>query len=295
VLVAGYASIDLVWTAESVPGPDRTAILTGPVEPEPRFGGCAPIVAMQLARQGQSAGLVSWLGDDAPGRAYRVELESAGVDTTFTVFAPGQASPRSLLIYDPNGGVTCCFHPSGSAAQTLDAGTAGQMEQVRALALTVGPARLTSALLERRPRGSIVAWDVKADPDAFPLSLRAQLLRQAQVITLNRGELAFVADGVPGVAADTDDEALLQRIRSVTSGVLAITSGGSGARVVWPDGDVQLPADAVTDVDPTGAGDVFFAGFVGAKLRRLDPIAAGRLATAAAASFLRDRKRERSL
>jgi sugar/nucleoside kinase (ribokinase family) len=148
-------------------------------------------------------------------------------------------------------------------------------------------------LLERRPAASLVAWDVKADPDAYPVELRARLVHQAQVITLNRGEIAFVAQAVSGGRSFADDEARLQRVRAVTPGVLAITSGEAGVRILWPDGDVHVPASPVPNVDPTGAGDAFFAGFLGAMLRRQDPVAAGRAAVIEAASFLKGKKEKR--
>lgn len=294
VVVAGYASIDFVWRSTSTPAPNRTAILTGPVDPDPHFGGCAPIVAMQLARQGQRVGLVSWLGDDAYGRAYCAELESTGVDTTAMVFASGQASPKTLLIYDPAGGTTCCFHPSGSGTHTVDAVAARQIDHARALAITVGPAQLSSALLELLPKSALLAWDVKADAEAFPLELRARLLRQAHVITLNRGELAFVADAAGVRNLVSDEDWLLQRIRDAAAGVVAITSGETGVRVIWPDGDVRIPADPLVEVDPTGAGDAFFAGLLGATLRQLDPDMAGRVAIAEATTFLRAKKETRA-
>jgi sugar/nucleoside kinase (ribokinase family) len=287
VLVAGYAGVDLVWTAASPPGPHRTALLTGPVEPRPRFGGCAPIVAMLLARQGHRVGLVSWLGDDACGRAYRAKLEAAGVDTQATVFAPGQATPRSLLIYDPDGGVTCCYHPSGSADQKLDARGQAQLAHARMLALTVGPCALTAALLAQRPAGSRVAWGVKADANAYPVGLRRQLLEEADVITMNRDELAFVAEALPGGMSASDDDARLACMRRATSAAMAVTAGRAGVRVAWPDGDVQLPASPIEAENPTGAGDAFFAGFLGALLRDLDPVESARAGMAEAVGFLR--------
>ena len=102
VVAAGYASIDRAWTVNLPPAAGRTTLLGGPVE-APRFGGCAPTAARRLARLGCRTGLISWLGDDADGRAYLAALAADGVDVRGVEVAAGQQSPRCYLFYDPDG------------------------------------------------------------------------------------------------------------------------------------------------------------------------------------------------
>src|SRR5581483_8067084 len=163
-LVAGYASIDIMLQASAPPAPDRTVLLHGPTSPPPTFGGCAPAIAGALARRGRRAGVVTWLGDDAPGRRYLDLLRREGVDVGAVHVKAGAGSPRCYLIEDPSGGVACCYHPSGSAALRLDEAAREKLAGARCLALAVGPAPLTAALLDQRPADAVVAWAVKADP-----------------------------------------------------------------------------------------------------------------------------------
>jgi sugar/nucleoside kinase (ribokinase family) len=44
--------------------------------------------------------------------------------------------------------------------------------------------------------------------------------------------------------------------------ILALTMGADGARIYWQGRCEQLPAPAVEEVDPTGAGDIFAATFL---------------------------------
>src|SRR5207253_6673000 len=60
-LVAGDAAITFAWQVSTPPSPGRTSKLLGAVEPEGRFGGCAPGVALALAELGHRVALVSWL------------------------------------------------------------------------------------------------------------------------------------------------------------------------------------------------------------------------------------------
>ena len=278
IVVVGYAGIDFVWQASASPGPGRTALLSGPVNPRPRFGGCGPAVALELARMGRSVALISWLGEDGYGREYAAQLQEAGVDTTGLIVAAGELTPRTFLFYDPEGGATVCFHPSGSQQQTLDAPSRARLASARALALTVCPAALTSELLEVRPPEAILAWDVKADADAYPPPLRRRLLAEADIVCLNRDELAFLAEpgrDAPRAASGTSDADV---VTSAAHGVVVVTAGAAGIFVSWPEGQAVVRPERVSVEDPTGAGDAFFAAFLAATLRGDGPEQAARVA-----------------
>jgi sugar/nucleoside kinase (ribokinase family) len=60
----------------------------------------------------------------------------------------------------------------------------------------------------------------------------------------------------------TDETAALRDV--VAKGVAAVLlkQGAAGARYLDADSDIAVPAFAVTEVDPTGAGDIFGATFV---------------------------------
>ncbi len=198
VLVSGYASIDTIYQASAPPRAGATALLQGPVTSPLRCGGCGPGAAVALARASFRVGLITWLGDDPEGQACLQDWVDAGIDDTGVVVATGQTSPRSLLFYDPDGGTTCYYHPSGSAALRLTAAGRRGLANAGALAVTVGPATLTEELLAARRPEQPLAWNVKADANAFPPDLRARLAREANLICLNRDELPFVASILPG-------------------------------------------------------------------------------------------------
>jgi len=283
-VVCGYASLDLVWRAGGRPAPDRTVLLEGQVVPEPTFGGCAPNVALQLAARGCSVGLVSWLGDDEAGRRYLARLAAAGVDLAGVVVGRGRPSPRTLLIYDPDGGCTCCFHPSGAREQGLPEAARRRIATARAVAVTVGPCAVTKEVLATIPPRAMLAWNVKADPDAFPRDLRVRLLATADLVCLSRGELPFLAEVLVGSGGDP-----VRRLAETFGTTIAVTAAAEPVRVAWPGGQAQVPVWDVTAADPTGAGDAFFAGCLAACLVGADPVAAAREGAATALRFLEAR------
>ena len=289
VVVAGYASIDYAFRASAPPAVGRTALLAGPNPPPPHFGGCAPNTARELARLGCHVGLVTWLGDDAEGRSYLDTLNAEGVATTGVVVAPGRSTPRCYLFYDPDGGATLYYHPSGSSELRLRKTAHAMVARARVLALTVGPAALTDALLDARSAGTRVAWNVKADPNAYPVALRQRLVRESALLCLNRHELAFVAATLANPPLPEDEGAIVARLQAATTAVILVTAGSAGCRVVWEGGHVAVPAERVDVVDPTGAGDAFFGAFLADWLAGSDPTVAARTATDRVAAMLRAR------
>ena len=64
---------------------------------------------------------------------------------------------------------------------------------------------------------------------------------------------------------------------------IAVTRGARGCTVYSAEGRADAPGFAVDEVDPTGAGDCFDAGFVSARLEGMPIAEAGRLANACGA------------
>jgi hypothetical protein len=67
---------------------------------------------------------------------------------------------------------------------------------------------------------------------------------------------------------------------------LIVTRGARGAVVVTERGRLLIPAMRVVVGHPTGAGDVFLAGYLHGRARGLAPARAARLASRAAALHL---------
>src|SRR5947209_1616613 len=287
-VVAGDAAITFAWQVSVPPSPGRTSKLLGAVEPEGRFGGCAPGVALALAELGHRVALVSWLGDDGYGRAYLARLRDGGVDIGGVDIAAGESSARALMLYDGNGSATCLHHPSGSGGLHLPASGRDRLDHARWLVLTAGPAGMTQELLDARGQQTSVAWNVKGDPSHYPIPLRRRIIQDAQLLCFNRDELAFLAEAleVPEDAAVTTQ---LNALRRLTGAVLVMTDGRAGCRVIWPEGDTVIPANPIDVEDPTGVGDAFFAAFLSATIRGQVPPKAAEQATAYASTFLQRR------
>jgi len=277
VVVSGYTSVDTRLVTSALPRPGETALLEGEVLPPPRWGGCAPNIALWLERLGVHAALVAWLGDDEEGRLYRSLLEEAGVDLSALEVGAGP-SARAWLVYDGAGEAICFFHPAGSGSQGGET-AAPFAQQAEWLAVTVGPAQLTSSLLETFA-GTALAWNVKADRQAFPPELVARLAAAA-IVSFNRSESVFLGDALAlGRPATPDD--LLDR----GAGLVALTRGREGVLLAWSDERVEMAQEALPVSDATGAGDAFFAGLLAGLVDGAAPAEAGRVGMETASRHL---------
>jgi ribokinase len=279
VVVTGYASLDVALHATRLATGAQTALLTGAVNPPARDGGCGPNVARILARLGVPTALLSWVGDDADGIAYRDRLVADGVDVRGVESGPGP-SPRSILVYDPTGEAACYFHPAGSRHQRLSSAAMDLVRRAAWIVVTVGPPELTAEVLDAARPDARIAWGLKADPVSFTPEL-CRRLAPADLICLNRAELAFVE-----AQLRIDAGSGIDALRQSGAGWVAVTRGAAGW-TLHGEATVSGTAEGVDVGDPTGAGDAFFAGLIAARVTGRAPDEAGGFAASVAARVLR--------
>jgi hypothetical protein len=114
------------------------------------------------------------------------------------------------------------------------------------------------------PQGFMRSWDATGRVSASDWPEAAYVLENCSAAVLSlediRGDESYI-------------EEMLRSIR-----VLAVTEGAAGARVYW-NGDVRrFPAPIVTEVESTGAGDIFAACFFTRYHLTRDPWEAARFA-----------------
>ena len=274
VVVIGYASLDYVVRLDSAARPDRTSTIVSRAAEWPRLGGSPAYVAAALAAGGvRDAAPVSWVGDDREGERYRTGLREHGVSVAGIGVRPGR-TPVCILAYEPDGGCQCLYDPGLRHAAELDQDQRALIAAADALCVTVGPAGSTrEALALLRPEAS-VAWVVKADPRAVPPDLAAALAARAGVVLFSQGEAAFV------------EEALAAIEEPARPPVTVETRGRHGVALRRSGAVDTVAVDPVETDDPTGAGDTFAGGFLGAWLAGAAPPIAVKAGAAAARAML---------
>jgi ribokinase len=257
VWVLGSLNVDAIVRVERHPQPGET-VLGGPVDI--RFGGKGANQAVAAARAGATVRMIGRVGDDADGRAYLDSLRRHGVDVGDVRVDPDAATGRAAIAVDAAGENTIIVSPGANAAVDVT-----DLEPLDAVA-----------------PGDVLLLQLEVDLGVVAEAARRVRGRQGRVV-LNVAPYAALPEGVldlgdPVVANESEAAALAAA--GATPHELLVTRGGAGS--AW--GDLEVPADRVTDVvDTTGAGDTYCGALAAALARGADRGSAMREASAAAA------------
>lgn len=245
ILVVGEALIDIVHAAD------------GTVAEHP--GGSPANVALTLARLGEDAHLLTWIGEDAYGSIVRRWLDSSGVTLV----------PQS----------TCAAKTSVAVAR-LDASGAAQYEfdlewrlprepglppavavHTGSIAATVQPgADDVLALLQRASARSTISYDPNIRPTLMGRHLDVApkieaIMMASDIVKVSDEDLAWL---YPHRKPEVSGALWHKR-----SGVPIVMTRGKDGAIAWTQaGTVEVPGVDVTVVDTVGAGDSFMGALL---------------------------------
>jgi len=283
LVITGYASLDhVVVLAGDIVHGRTTTISNRPDDAWPRLGGGPAFVAAAAKRSYHGPVVpVSWVGDDALGKAYVDQLAQRHISSSGMVRVPDARSPVSILIYNPGGDCACLYDPGIKRDIGLSEYQRHLLEAASWICVTIGPKAVTDEVLQIVRDDQKLAWIVKNDPKALSPEQAARLAARADVIFCNGRERAFLAEA-------------MKEERDLNPGQWLIeTQGQRGA--LFERGGMQtfVPAEPIAVRDPTGAGDSFAGGVLAALLNgESDPLVLGRRGHKAAHALLTERKTE---
>ncbi|MFJ7268154.1 carbohydrate kinase family protein [Streptomyces sp. NPDC099050] len=218
-------------------------------------GGVANM-ATALARLGLRTSLAAAFGDDHYGEYCWDALEQGeGIDLSMSRTVPGWHSPVTVsMAYE--GERTMVSH-GHEAPPPAGPGPFPQCPpRARAAVASLGPGGGVAWVAEAARRGARVFADVGWDDSGrWDLGALADL-EHCEAFLPNAGEaMAYTRTDCPRAAA----RALAEKVP-----IAVVTMGSEGSYAV--DGrtgeTAEVPAIAVDALDPTGAGDVYVAGFL---------------------------------
>ncbi len=227
----------------------------------PRLGGTAAYAGLTAQALGLRVGIVTSWGAELPlGPLQSIPIISFPADKS-TTFENHQT---------PNGRIQHIHHvaPTIHLNTIPDVWLNASIVHLGPIAQEVDPAlvrNFPSSLVGITPQGWLRGWDAskRVYPTEWP---------EAAFVMQRAGAAVISLEDVGG------DESRIDEMASACR-VLAVTEGAQGVRLFW-NGDVRrFRPPEVTEVDITGAGDIFAAAFFLRLYTTRDPWESARFAT----------------
>jgi len=254
----------------------------------PYPSGDTPIYIDTVARLGRRAGFIGSVGNDSFGECLMSRFEADGVDTSCVEVLADYATGVAFVAYFTGGGRKFLYHWRHAAA--------GQLNPVQVKPEYVGGAKwlhLTGcnlAVCESAREACYRALAcfpgsgrVSFDPNIRPEVLSVEEIRAICQPVLDRADVFLPSLGEAALftGAGSDEEGCRQL--AARGKIVVLKMGARGCRIFHRDTDIHVPGFEVVEVDPTGAGDSFCAGFTVAMIEGMDIYKAGRFANAVGA------------
>ncbi len=263
----------------SQPGP-----FTGPYP-----SGAPFIFATQAARLSMTAAAIGAVGADAFGQCLLKQLEVDGVVTEGVRQLPDETTGIAFVAYNADGSRNFVFSLGAGGRLSADMLLPELFEGARCfhvmgstLSMSVEALQVCrEALRLAVAAGALISFDPNLRPELLPPE--AARLAFAEFMSAAGILLPTAAELLQLTAADSLDQAVDILLAERPDRIIVVTRGAAGCTVYSADGQVEAPGYRVDEVDPTGAGDCFDAGFLSELLAGKPPVEAARLANACGA------------
>jgi ribokinase len=278
VVVIGSVNRDYMCRVSTIPREGETVMAS---EIQLGNGGKGGNQAVACAKLGVPTRLVSCVGRDPYGERLLADLAAEGVDTTSVCILDESWTALAFVMVADDGENSIVVAPG--ANQHMDPEVAGATvakllgpEDVLVAQTEIPPACVEAAIDQAQLIGARVVLNL-----APYVPVADDTLRACDPLVVNEGEardLLGITD-----ASGVDPFEMATRLGSRAKSVV-ITLGGFGALVAH-GGDLEhVPAETVTVVDSTGAGDAF-TGALAAALSQGDDLLAAVQHGVAAGTF----------
>lgn len=282
VISIGNMLVEVMRTALDQPL-DKPGPFAGPFP-----SGDTPIYIDTVARLGRSAGFIGAIGADDFGRCLLERFVRDGVDCSAVQILPGQSTGVAFVAYFTGGSRKFIFHWRHAAAGQLapehvqpDYFRRARWLHITGCNLAVTPSSREACYraVSLLPSAARLSFDANVRPELLTVEeireLCEPVIQRADVVLPSLGE----AQMLTGTASDEEG----CRLWADQGKIVVLKMGARGCRIFAGDRDCEVPSFSVGEVDPTGAGDSFCAGFTVALLEGLSLKEAGRFANAVGA------------
>lgn len=275
----GALNMDYLYRVERILG-DGEAVAD---EPQAYPGGSAANTIYGLARLGVQTGFISAVGDDPDGAALVTDFKKVGVDTS-RIKVKSARTGYTLCLSDRSGRRSLYVVPGANNHFTLDEADVLYIKQARMLHVSSFAGeqqfRLLLDLMDRLGAAPLLSFAPGAIYAGKGLKNLAPILVKTHVLVINRSEIRELTGEDFAAGAGTCIRSGC-RIVAVTLGK-GVDFRGKDAAAYIRDPEQEYVVEPSTskqtrELETTGAGDAFAAGFLYGLLKDKSPDECGRL------------------
>jgi len=233
------------------------------------FPSGAPAIFIDtVARLGHSAGMIGGVAEDDFGRCLLNRLSTDGVDVRYVERFPNRATAVAFVTYFDDGSRKFIFHIDGTPAvmatfsRDMDVGTPAFFH-------VMGCSLMASDRFREEILKTVEHFHALGARISFDPNIRVELLGDKGLMDVVGPVLARTAVLLPGetelklISGEQDiDRSVNQFFENPVLEMIVLKQGKEGATVFTRNTRIKTPAYSVEEVDPTGAGDCFDAGFL---------------------------------
>jgi ribokinase len=274
VVVVGSINVDLVVSAERLPGRGET-VVGGRLERS--GGGKGANQAVAAARAGGAVSLIGSVGDDDLGADALDALRAEGIDVSGVDRVAGTPTGVAVIVVDRSGDNQIAVASGANHSLSGERVRSALAEVSRGPGCVLVSFELTDEVVGAAAEAAHAAGHTLIVNPAPARALDPELCRLGPILTPNEHEAAALTG-----AAEPDEAGRLLAAR--TGAPVVVTLGARGALVVDGNGSERVAAPAARVVDTTGAGDAF-SGVLATELAAGRPLRAGAEVAVTAASL----------
>ncbi len=259
ILGIGIATLDIVMEVERYPVEDAEIRA---LDRRRVRGGNVTNTLVTLASLGHSCSWLGTLADDTDAGVIEADLRCHGVDYSLCTRYTATATPLSCILVSRESGSRTIVHHRNLPELPLETSLSALDRQWDWVHFEGRNPEVTRRTLEELHRRS----------SRPPISLELEKPRPGLEALIPLADLVVVSRAWAAATEWSEaPEALLRHLRGVTRADLVAPWGEGGAYALPAACEevIHLPAEVVQVVDSVGAGDVFNAGLIDARLRRL--------------------------
>ena len=249
---------------------DRPGTFVGP------FPSGAPAIFSDAAgRLGEKSGMIGTVGEDDFGKLILERLKKDGVDTTYIQTLKGFTTGVAFVTYFPDGSRKFIYHLPHAASGKISSEQINEkyLSEVKYLhimgsSLSINEdyrnACYKAAHIVKNSRGK-----VSLDPNLRPELLSIEEIRKICEPILSISDVIMPSGEEATMLTGAEDvESACMKLLEYGPKIVALKQGKEGCTVFTKKEKIKVSSFKVKEVDPTGAGDCFDAGFLVGLLKK---------------------------